>query len=583
MLQMRSLKVVPLLVLVAGIAAGQAPVINNVFNAASNVVQGLPNSGLAQGSIFVVQGDNMGPVTLDTATAPFQSPNLDGTTVSVMVGSTTVNALMYYTSAGQVAALLPSNTPTGSGTLTVTYQGNASSTFTVNVVQNNIGLFTIPQNGQGAAIATYPDYSLVSAEPGTGAPGSPADTCPASGQPNCVGADTYTGAALPGDVITLWATGLGPVSGSDASGAGLGQAINTPLTLWIGGVQVPSSNVSYQGRSGCCIGEDQIQFTMPSNTPTGCAVPVVLQLGTLLSNTTLMPIGTSSRSCTPSNAAFTGAMVSALTTATGPITLGTVQLGRQIAAVNSSGVFYQDYGIAAFGQYSVNYNQQSTLPTVVTSLDSPPVGTCIAFPANSSTGPNPALLTALGGADPGSLSVTGPGGAPLAMTDKGGTPQTYEAVFSATGTYFSGGQYTFSASGGRDISKFSTGFDIVAPAPTWPNPNQASLLTSGVTRANGLTITWTPGSAAANYNVYLSGVSFTATATASPGAAFQCIVPASAGTFTIPPSVLLALPSGGYAEVDFKPALLPGSFTAPGLNLGFLSFSYQTSVFPAFN
>jgi hypothetical protein len=37
--------------------------------------------------------------------------------VAVTVGSTTVNALMYYTSDKQVAALLPSNTPTGAEAL----------------------------------------------------------------------------------------------------------------------------------------------------------------------------------------------------------------------------------------------------------------------------------------------------------------------------------------------------------------------------------------------------------------------------------------------------------------------------------
>ena len=56
---------------------------------------------------------------------------MGGTSVSVTVGSTTVSAPMYYTSATQVAALLPSNTPTGSGTLTVTYSGTASAAVAV--------------------------------------------------------------------------------------------------------------------------------------------------------------------------------------------------------------------------------------------------------------------------------------------------------------------------------------------------------------------------------------------------------------------------------------------------------------------
>ncbi len=59
------------------------------------------------------------------------------------------------------------------------------------------------------------------------------------------------------------------------------------LQLWLGGVQAP---VIYQGRSGCCIGEDQIVFTVPNNVPTGCAVPLSIQIGNEISNNTLMPV-----------------------------------------------------------------------------------------------------------------------------------------------------------------------------------------------------------------------------------------------------------------------------------------------------
>ena len=78
------------------------------------------------------------------------------------------------------------------------------------------------------------------------------------------------------------------MSGNEASGAGLGQDMpNIPLTLWLGGVQAP---VVYRGRSGCCIGEDQIAFTVPKNVPTGCAVPLLIQIGNQVSNATVMAI-----------------------------------------------------------------------------------------------------------------------------------------------------------------------------------------------------------------------------------------------------------------------------------------------------
>ena len=486
---MKLIKVVPLLALATGVAAGQ-PSISSVSNAASYLVQGLPNSGIAQGAIFVVYGTDLGPSTPTTAPNPFQSTNLDQTSISVTVGNTTVNALMYYAFAGQLTALLPSNTPIGSGSMIVNYQGSPSASFAVSVVQNNVGVFTIPQNGQGVAIATYPDYSLVSAIPGTG---SLADTCTTASQACPY---TYTGAAHTGDVLTLWATGLGAVSGGD-SAASLGQQITVPLTLWIGGVSVP---VSYQGRSGCCIGEDQIQFTMPSTVPTGCTVPVLLQIGTLVSNSTVLPIASSGRSCTPQNPALTSSVVQALTTGTAPITLASFELGRQILGVNSSGVFYDDYGGASFGQYSLSYGTQATQPVVLSSIDNPPFGTCIAFPVGTNANPNglsgnPLLVTALAGADPGSITVTGPEGQ-LPLTDRGGTPTSYSAVLSQFGTYFSVGTYTIAGSGGtgtNPIGRFTTNFTIMSPAPTWGGSDQNRLITAGVTRANGFTINWTPG------------------------------------------------------------------------------------------
>src|SRR5580765_3758558 len=104
-----------------------APVISSVQNAASNMNPALPNGSLAPGSIFVVKGSGLGPTNISIASAPFQSTSLSGTSVALTVAGTTVNALMYYTSDKQIAALVPSNTPTGGpATITVTYNGQAS-------------------------------------------------------------------------------------------------------------------------------------------------------------------------------------------------------------------------------------------------------------------------------------------------------------------------------------------------------------------------------------------------------------------------------------------------------------------------
>ena len=485
---MRRLKISLLTFLAIGVAAGQT--VTAVVNSASGLIQGLPNSGIAPGSIFLVVGSNLGPSTLVTATTAFQSTNVGGTSVSVVVGSTTVNALMYYTSATQVAALLPSNTPTGSGTLTLTYNGSASASVAVSVVQNNVGLFTLAQDGQGVAIVTYPNYSVVSAIPGTGSL-----ACP-SGSSSCP--YTYGGAANPGDQVIIWGTGLGAVSGGDTS-AGLGQPIALPsgtsLTVWLGGVAVTPS---YQGRSGCCIGEDQIIFTVPSNAPTGCAVPLAVQIGTLVSNFAAVPVASGSRSCTMQDPAFTAAEVQSLTTGTGPINYASLSLGREL--ISASPITYEDFGQGSFAQVSVSAANQ---PTVLSSLDTPPLGTCTTSTGNVAAQP---LFTILTGTDAGAIIVTGPDGS-FPMKEQRGTGQatSYNVDFSAltaSGIFFSGGAYTITAAGGTtagytDIGSFTTPFTITQ-TPTWPSSDQARIFNngSGFNRSSGVTINWTGASAA---------------------------------------------------------------------------------------
>lgn len=250
------------------------------MNAASNTPSILPNGSIAQGGIFVVKGNGMGPADLSIASKPFQSTSLSGTSATITVNNVTVNALMHYTSDKQMAALLPSNTPTGAGTITVTYNGQVSPAARFGFISNNLGIFTVDSSGRGPGIITYADYSLVSP----------------SKAANCGGPNTTCGAANPGDTLILWGTGLGRITGDDAAGAGLGQNMpNLPLRLWVGEVQ---AKVLYQGRSGCCVGEDQIVFTVPDDAPTGCAVPLAVEITpnvTQVINNVLMPIAKGSR------------------------------------------------------------------------------------------------------------------------------------------------------------------------------------------------------------------------------------------------------------------------------------------------
>jgi uncharacterized protein (TIGR03437 family) len=522
------------------IAQAQSPTITSpsvtaVVNGASYITLGLPNAGIAQGAIFVVFGSDLGPANISFAPAPFQSTTLSNTSVSVKVGGTTVNALMYYTSAGQVAALLPSNTPTGTGAITVAYNGQTSSPVPIAVVANNLGIFTISSDGQGAGIVTYPDYSLVSASMGA----------------NCGGPNTTCGAANPGDTLILWATGLGPVSGNDASGAGLGQNMpNIPLTVWLGGVQAP---VTYQGRSGCCIGEDQIVFKVPNNVPTGCAVPLLVQIGNEISNNTVMPVANGSRSCTPTNPALASVNVEQAVNA-GPVTFSNIYLVKN---QNSNGPGYQDNAQFQFAKI-LTYNPGSQ-PFFASYVDDQPLGTCIVFNnlQNSSNNPPVAGFANL---DAGSsFTVTGPNGS-VPVT---GTPGKFSATLNAAGAFLVPGAYTITGKGGADVGPFTATATIPA------SPTLVSPLTNNftVTRSSGMTVDWTGNGSTGNVSIQVAGATDN---TYTNGANAVCTAPASAGTFTIPSYALLPLPAGNFGALDFQELTAEVPFTAPGLNVGIL-------------
>ena len=105
--------------LLAGAAAAQ-PVIGSggILNAASYSLSGLPNAGIAQGSMFLVFGSGLGPAALSQVSA-FPLPNkLAETSIKVTVNSITLDVPMVYTLASQICGILPSSIPTGTGTLT---------------------------------------------------------------------------------------------------------------------------------------------------------------------------------------------------------------------------------------------------------------------------------------------------------------------------------------------------------------------------------------------------------------------------------------------------------------------------------
>ncbi len=238
-------------------ALAAAPAITGIVNAASWVPTNLPNSGIAQGAIFSLTGSGLGPATLQQ---PQNYPlpttqGLGGTTIQVTVGGVTENCIMVYSVATQVGALLPSATPVGSGTLTLSYQG-ASSSIAIHVVGANFGTLALNEGGTGPAVVTDTNYNPI----------------------------TMINAAHPGDTLILWGTGLGPVTGDETE---------PPTQIDLGtGVQVQVGNqpaaVMYGGR-GSSPGLDQINFVVPAGV-TGCKTSIAVVVKGITGNVTSMAV-----------------------------------------------------------------------------------------------------------------------------------------------------------------------------------------------------------------------------------------------------------------------------------------------------
>jgi hypothetical protein len=132
----------------------------------------------------------------------------------------------------------------------------------------------------------------------------------------------------------------------------------------------------------------------------------------------------------------------------------------------------------------------------------------------------------------------------------------YTGKFGTAAAYLAAGQYTITGSGGNDVSFF--GADVNVPTQiNWTNQNQIS----SVTRSQGVTVNWDPTTGDPNGYVSIVGTSAVGTSNAnSIGAEFTCSAPTTAGTFTVPPNVLLALP----ATVTVSGFTVPGTLAVYG-------------------
>lgn len=557
-----------LLLASAGSLTAQTPAINagGVINAASYANPDLPNGSIAQGSMFVIFGTNLGPANLVQATS-FPLPTaagLGGTRVRVILpaqqgGVQTTDCIMVYASATQVAAIMPSSVNTGAGNLEVVVNNVASERRPIRVVASSFGAFTVNQGGSGPAVVQ--NFNSESDLP----------------------LNSVLNPARPGQTVILWGTGVGPNVGDEAAGPRPGDLTSIGVQVFVGG---RLANLRYRGRSGCCAGIDQIVFDIPQGVE-GCFVPLAVRIGNTISNYSSISVAPPGRGCS-SPFGFTDTEL-AQAQGSGSLRLGSILLQRSSLSLGLSipGVnipdSVTDLGSADFVRYTAGQLVGST-------GTQPPlsIGACTVFPATQSQTGFVDPVRPVGLDAGAAVNITGPGGAK--SLPKGQVPGNYSATLSGTSsnplqpapTYLAPGNYTFNngtgGSGSDAVGPFN--FTVAVPAPlNWTNREQVN----NIDRNAGQLVSWSGGDPAGYTNIF--GFGLTSTQSNAVGLAFICMERTSVGQFTIPPSVLLALPqspqSGGLGSfggvLGLGATTNPVRFTAPGLDVG-VALASTTSI-----
>lgn len=497
---------------------------NGVLNASSY------QADIARGSWFVIFGSNMGPasISIHTGALPFPT-SLSGTSVSVTpaAGGTAIACRLWYTLAGQIAALLPSTVAAGDYDVKITYNNQTSGGYRIKIVERNFGFATATQNGSGVPQATNASLN-----------GGVSLVRFTSGSISFSGRNWPYRPAYPGETLILWGTGLGADSQSDDTGATSGdQTAAGNIRVLVGGVEITPA---FAGRSSGSPGLDQINFTMPANVPLGCTVSLQVLAGGRYSNLGTLPVSRSGDSdC--QHPYLTQAQLQSLdgggTQIIGGFTLVRTTISLSVPGIGSFETTSENVG-GSFSKYT------SDQVAFVGGVSVAQIGSCYAVRLRGTT--QEALQGIVrGAADAGTpLLLNGPNASGKPVPRGSGNSYNLDLYFSgvagigATGSpTLAGGTYTLAGTGGAEIGSFTS--QIPFPAGfDWTNRSGIS----AIARNQPLAVRWSGGGTEADATVNIVGLSGTQVGGDSQNpiyesSLFVCTAPASVGNFTVPGSV----------------------------------------------
>ncbi len=580
---MRCISVFSLVLLFLGVAAAQQPVISDgPLNAASVYFSrpGEPNANVAQGSMLIVKGQNLGTCGVSVASSFPLKTTMGATSMKITMAGNTYNILMYYVVAcqpnapDQLAGVVPSNTPIGNGTITVTNGNRTSAAAPIIITQRRFGIYT--ENGNGTGRAIVQNFNSATDQP----------------------VNSLVESSHPGQSEILWGNGLGPITGDDSqppTGVDL-QNMNISVDVFVG--NQPAS-IAFKGRT-VYPSVDVIVFTVPNGVQ-GCYVPVAVRVGGVLSNVGTISVTPSGKVCSDPAGFSTSDLQKVLNG--GNLTVADLGLFRASMKLSLTGLGnFQGNLDFADGRFDRYVTQMDLLNAVkrgsIGALGEFPSAGCEVVPFTfqdffssflSGVDIDPVNIQQL---DAGpALNVTGPIGAKqIPRKNTGNGNVKYEPANGGilaggipglpgfppvTPDYLQPGAYTLNDGSGAVVGAFSTGLTIPGSQPVWTNEDSIT----NVPRSQDLTVTWSGGAAGG----FVAIIGDSADPSTAAGAEFGCIAPADAGSFTVPSWVLSALPASGAdpatggTPVGFLMVATtlsqPARFQATGIDVGFFNWA----------
>ena len=422
-----------------------------------------------------------------------------------------------------VIAVLPEDLPLGEAAITLTYNGGAASSATVEIAAASFALFTL-NHGTGPAVAQNVS------------PGSPVEL------------NALTRPALPGSYVTLWGTGLGHTGAEN-------------VAVLLDGRPVP---VHFAGPSPGLAGLDQINIFVPfdAGIANSCYAPLRVEV-----------IGEPGNPASISKADVPGPCSHPLGLSEqqllrldegGGVPIGRVGIYSAIGPPNASGPPpVADGTLTRFEQSYASFFAMDAggVAWLGFAVDGGASGCQMNRPLNGVIG----IINGGGLSVGGAVNVSGPEGRSLDLpTDRIGLP-FYSRSLDPTGPvddpadlpppFFVAGQWEVSAPGSSDAKAFSVPVRLPSPVDV---TNFQQLRT--VDRAAGMTITWkADGYNEADTMVVQFQGRQAAAGDSSPVLSLECRVAAIDGQVTIEPQLLQEFDSSQPG----LPAMLSLSINGP--------------------